>query len=113
MRKILNSNISIKNDVEIEKYSTFLQKNRNLRIDIKSLLSEQKESQKRIEELKKSINIFGINTRLSQTSEIGKVIERQRASTCANPTKRELIKFRDYLLEQNEKYLFQLKLKLA
>ncbi len=110
MKRMLKGNVCIKNETEVEKYSEFLKKNRNLRIEIKSLLSEQKECQKKIEELKRSINVFGIHPRLSQTCEMDPFFERK--SSVANPTKRELIKFRDYLLDENDKLLFQLKRKL-
>jgi len=112
MKKILEANISIKNESEVEKYSALLKKNRNLRIEIKSLLSEQKESQKKIEEMKKSINIFGITSRLSQTCEMEQIVERQKIAGTTNPSKRELIKFRDNLLDENDKLLFQLKRRL-
>ena len=42
---------------DTEKYSVFLKKNRDLRIDIKSLLCQEKESMKKIDEMKKSLGI--------------------------------------------------------
>lgn len=112
MKKISDKSVDIKNNKEVEKYSAFLKKNRSLRIEIKSLLCEQKESEKKIEEMKKMINVYGLSGRLSLTLENEQIREKHKLGNTRNTTKRELIIFRDYLLEENEKLLFILKRKL-
>jgi len=116
MKKLLEQNITIINETELEKYSEFLKKNRNLRIEIKSILTEQKENERKIDEMKKNMNIFGIHHRMSQTYETETVQERRGSMpgnlTTNSTTKRELIKFRDSLLEENDGLLFSLKRKL-
>ena len=116
MKKLLERNIVVASETELEKYSEFLKKNRNLRIELKILLTEQKEeNQRKIDEMKRNINVFGIHPRLSQTCESSTAVEKRGSiagSGTGSTTKRELIKFRDYLLEENDGLLFQLKRKL-
>ena len=107
MKKLFETDTELKE--EGDKYKVFVQKNRDLRIEIKSILCEDRENTKRIDELKKSMNIFGISTKLSKTVEME--LERNKPK-CNNQTKRELIKFRDYLLEENEKLLYIMNKKL-
>ena len=109
MWNILESNVEICSEQELGKCSEFLKKNRNLRIEIKSLLCEQKESQKKIAELKRSVNVFGVSS-LMNTS-LDAATTRTPQNVTSN-TKRQLIQFRDHLLAANDHLLFQLKRKL-
>ena len=108
----MEPDVCITSQKQLEKYSELLKKNRCLRIEIKSLLCEQKESQKKIAELKRSINVFGLQPPGSQTLETYPVLLSYKTPTSACSTKRELIKLRDYLLDENEGLLFRVKRKL-
>ena len=109
MKKLFVNNIDLKEGKNAEKYKSFVQKNRDLRVEIKSLLCDERENTKRIDELKKSMSIYGISAKLSQTLEQELEKTKPRSN---NQTKRELIKFRDYLLEENDKLLFVMNKKL-
>ena len=104
MKRLFMRDSVLKTQTEIDKYSEFLKKNRRLRIDIKCLLTEEDENQRKINELKKSINIFGVcPSNLNETMSMHNTIDEN---------KKELANFRNSLLEENEELLFQLKRKL-
>jgi len=104
MKKLFENDTDLK--ANEEKYKSIMKKNRELRIEIKSILCENTdENIKKIDELKKNVGFssksenFDLNTTFSSNKK-------------SNPTKRELIKFRDYLLEENQKLLYTMTRKL-
>eukprot|EP00826_Nyctotherus_ovalis_P007265 TRINITY_DN11801_c0_g1_i2.p1 TRINITY_DN11801_c0_g1~~TRINITY_DN11801_c0_g1_i2.p1 ORF type:complete len:225 (-),score=44.95 TRINITY_DN11801_c0_g1_i2:152-826(-) len=101
LKKLTAHKININTEAEIEKLNDFVKENRSLRIQLKYLLSEQDENQRNIDRAKE--NMFGIRPRLSIDS---------LNKNCASTAKRELIKFRDHLLKENDELLLKLKLKL-
>lgn len=102
MKKLLARNVAARSQLELERYSQFFKKNRSLRIDIKCLLGEKDENQRRIERMKETMNVFGV----------GKGTFGQVASDRVGTTKRELVKFRDRLMQENDILLLRLKRKL-
>eukprot|EP00826_Nyctotherus_ovalis_P021136 TRINITY_DN16765_c0_g1_i5.p1 TRINITY_DN16765_c0_g1~~TRINITY_DN16765_c0_g1_i5.p1 ORF type:complete len:197 (+),score=59.21 TRINITY_DN16765_c0_g1_i5:716-1306(+) len=56
MKRLVRSEVDISGKKEADKWSEFLKKNRKLRIEIKCLLTDEEENQKKISELKKSVN---------------------------------------------------------
>jgi len=103
MKRILKHNTIAKGELELERYNQFFKKNRNLRIDIKCLLGEKDENQKKIEKMKESINIFGVASGPTQ---------RLSLNDKTTATKRELVKFRDRLMQENDVLLLRLKRRL-
>lgn len=103
MKKLLEHNATARNELEFERYNQFLKKNRSLRIDIKCLLGEKNENQKKIERMKESMNVFGVGGRGNNSIQLN-----DKAGT----TKRELIKFRDKLMQENDILLLRLKRRL-
>ena len=107
MKKLVEKKV-VSGKVEGEKWSEFLKKNRRLRIEIKCLITDEEENQRKINELKKSINAFGIHLKQINEPEYKLTMIEGRNSEM----KKELISFRNLLLEENEELLFQLKRKL-
>ena len=103
LKKLIENNIVAKTEDELERFNELFKKNRCLRIDIKCQLCETNENQMKIEKMKQSMNVFGIHPRTNKNSCIEKT----------SKTKRELIKFRDYLMQENDKFVYKLKRKLV
>ncbi len=102
MKKLFDTHVELRDSQNAEKYRAFVQRNRELRVDIKCILCEDRENDRRIDELKRSMNTFG--TGVESDPPKGKAASRAGS----NQTKRELIKFRDYLLSENDKLLFEM-----
>ena len=102
LKQLMTQDIKIRSDVELEKFNEFIKENRNLRIQLKYILSEQDENQRNIDRAKE--DVFSIKPRISVDS---------LSKNYNSNANRELIKFRDYLLKDNDELLFKLKLKLT
>eukprot|EP00826_Nyctotherus_ovalis_P027869 TRINITY_DN2184_c0_g1_i10.p1 TRINITY_DN2184_c0_g1~~TRINITY_DN2184_c0_g1_i10.p1 ORF type:complete len:233 (-),score=64.17 TRINITY_DN2184_c0_g1_i10:127-825(-) len=102
MKTLLSRSVSAASQLELERYNQFFKKNRSLRIDIKCLLGEKDENQRRIERMKETMNVFGV----------GKGSFGQVANDRVGTTKRELVKFRDRLMQENDILLLRLKRRL-
>ena len=105
MKKLFETNVDVK--ANEEKCKGFIQKNRDLRVEIKSILCDHTDDcTRKIDALRKS---FGMGSKTVQNLEQESSGKKARLG---NPTKRELIRFRDYLLGENDKLLFTMTRKL-
>ena len=113
---MINSKLEFKQTDKKDICQEILRKNRSLRVEIKSELFDTQEFNKNMDKLRSSCAFStASNISLKTPKQIhlpGNLnTQAEKLSIAKNPAKRDLIKLKNQLLEENDKLLFELKKK--